>query len=272
MKLVLDIGGNGVQYQVYNEKEIIINSEFSTIDKDKDYVLDKIAEIASKNNVDKIAIASPCAVITSTGELIGTSAIKDYQDFNLYNELKQRFDRDIFIIAQNDANAALLGSIEKGVDSAIIMTIGSGIGGAIYMNGKIQTGHQGFSGEFGYFPTWQDGKLTNASAIIGTNALVKRMGPKYKNAREIFADNEKDIKKLMEWFDDLAAFIIGINYSIDPQYVYLTGGITKNKEFERMLLNSINKTLSVYNWLVKRPNIKIVNIENAALVGMKTLI
>lgn len=272
-KLVLDIGGNGVQYHIYEGSKILVDSEFSTVDKDKNYVLDTIANLINENDVQKVGIASPCAVITKTGMVLGKSAIKDYGDFNLYEELRERLnDKSVFIIAQNDANAALLGALEPGVESAIILTIGSGVGGGIFMDGNIQTGHKGFGGEFGYFPFFRDGKMQTCSETIGSNALVSKFNGKYKNAKEVFANAEAELKTITEWFDDMAAFIVGINYSIDPEVVYLTGGVTKDKLFEMLLSISLKKVLTDREWLNKDPVIKIYNHTNAGIEGMKKLV
>ena len=264
--LLVDIGGNGVQYQI-NDKIL----SFSTIKKDKEYVLKMLAKISNNNNINNISVSSPGACNSKTGWIDGFSGIINYGNFNFYNELLEKLkNKETKILINNDANCCLAANIfSTGIQNAIQISIGTGIGGAIAIKGNLVVGTNGYAGEFGYGLTDVEG--INISQKISANALVKRFDDKYQNAKDIFK-NELDSDILNLWFDDLAKYIINLNYIFDSENIFLSGGITKNKSFYKKIIYSINKILSNNIGYTLKPNIKISQNINDGIVGAKYLL
>jgi glucokinase len=71
--------------------------------------------------------------------------------------------RDLGCPVLNDANGALLGEAWlgalRGRRSALLLTLGTGVGGALLLDGKLWTGMNGCAGELGHVPVWPDGPL-----------------------------------------------------------------------------------------------------------------
>lgn len=85
----------------------------------------------------------------------------------------------------NDANAAALGEAwigaAKGKKDVVVVTIGTGVGGGILMNGKILLGASGFAGELGHIPVQYEGEMCtcgNRGCLEhygSTSALVRKV-------------------------------------------------------------------------------------------------
>ena len=263
--LSFDIGGTGCQWIKFNGETIEKRDEFSTKGKNKQEVLRTIASIinleADENT--KVGISSPTAVNLQTGYAYGLSGIEGYGNFNLYEELGKLIDnKEIEIKATNDANAALLGSLyfeKEDIKDAILVSLGTGVGGAICLNGNIITGKNGFAGEFGY-GMMMDKKL-NVSQNLSTIALTRMVKEKTnedlsgKQIWDKFTNGElKDVVE--EWIDKNARFFAFISYSFNPEVIFVGGGISANKDFMARLTNQIEKELKDYGVEKIMPQIK----------------
>ena len=75
-----------------------------------------------------------------------------WTDIPLRNIVKERYGVDTFLV--NDASAAALGEHQcgagKGVNDLIMLTLGTGVGGGIIINGRLYTGFSGSAGEIGH--------------------------------------------------------------------------------------------------------------------------
>ncbi len=95
-------------------------------------------------------------------------------------------------IILNDANAVALAESRHGAgvgsDHVIVITLGTGVGGGIVLNGRMWTGRHGFAGEIGHMPLVADGPVCACGsrgcveAMIGTVAIVRFRSPVSPNA------------------------------------------------------------------------------------------
>ncbi|TCG10268.1 ROK family protein, partial [Mycoplasma marinum] len=152
--LVLDIGGTTLKYLIhdtYKDESSEIES-FSTREIEKEELLLKISQIINKNKINIVSASSPGAIINKT-YVSGLTGIKGYSNFDFKEELLKKVENknlDVFLI--NDANAALMSQVSnqnKHLDLALV-SIGTGIGGSLFIDGKIREGKHGLAGEFGY--------------------------------------------------------------------------------------------------------------------------
>ncbi|WKX02633.1 ROK family protein [Candidatus Mycoplasma mahonii] len=272
--IAFDIGGNGVQFKCGNYE-----GSFSTINKDKDFILKKMSSLIKRQKATHVGISSPCVVNSKTGYLKGLSGIKNWGDFNLYDSLRS-LSGDVVIKAVNDANAALLGVLSldenKKYKNALMITIGTGIGGGVFINGDIYNGTNGFAGEFGYGLTQNNAERKNVSLISSANALMSRINSKNhaiiaKSAKSALNSNNELIKKEVEkWFEDIAKLTITKWYDFDPEVIFLAGGVSNHKDLEPILKKFIKNICSDYGYEYI-PHIKISKIKNTGILGAETL-
>ncbi|MGL5313252.1 MAG: ROK family protein, partial [Peptostreptococcaceae bacterium] len=173
-------------------------------------------------------------------------AVRCLDNVNIIHELKEYTDLPIEI--ENDANCALLAEkwIGNAVDSSnfICITIGTGIGGAIYINDKLVRGHNFFSGEFGYmivediYEKFRIHTLNKDSAtvpFIKHIARDKGLDTKEIKGNDIFemieAGDIQVIEAYKRWIRRLAICIYNLGFILDPQKILIGGGISSQPKF-----------------------------------------
>ena len=92
---------------------------------------------------------------------------KDWDELNLCELIRSYVDVPVAIT--NDANAAALGEkrycVAKEMNNAVLITLGTGLGSGIIVNGNILYGYDGFAGELGHLIVEQDGRECGLSLI-----------------------------------------------------------------------------------------------------------
>ena len=173
----------------------------------------------------------------------------------------------------NDAQAALMGEVWQGaavgLKSVILLTLGTGVGGAILHDGKLMRGRIGRAGSFGHICMNPDlppddvgmpGSLENA---IGDRSVAARSEGKFNNTRELvhaavngdeFAQSVWERSVL-----NLACGIASLVNILDPEAVIIGGGISKAEDY---LYSPLKKELDRVEW---RPGSLRVPILPAAL-------
>jgi glucokinase len=106
-----------------------------------------------------VGIGVPGYIDMQAGVIIGSANLPGFQDFPIRDEIQRHLST--YIILENDANAAALGEMWMGagrnVKDMILMTLGTGIGGGIIINGEVLHGSQGMAGEFGHMTVFPEG-------------------------------------------------------------------------------------------------------------------
>lgn len=156
----------------------------------------------------------------------------DWQDF-------LGFHKPVPVI--NDAHAALLGEVwlgaAKSLCDVILLTLGTGVGGAILANGKLLRGHLGRAGHFGHISIHADGPpdIVNTPGsledAVGNHSLHTRSGGRFHSTADlVVAAKAGDPQAAILWqttIRDLAAGIASLINVLDPEVVLLGGGIAE---------------------------------------------
>jgi glucokinase len=141
----------------------------------------------------------------------------------------------------NDAHAALLGETwlgaARGTRNTILLTLGTGVGGAALVDGQLLRGHIGRAGHLGHVSlnpkgapdiTGTPGSLEDA---IGDCTLARRSGGEFRSTAELVrAVRLRDPSAQRIWSDSiraLAAAIAGFINVLDPEVVVIGGGIAQ---------------------------------------------
>ena len=102
-------------------------------------------------------IGLPGIIDMATGTLRKSANLPGWEDYPVRAEIERRLqvlDKDVTVVLENDANVAALGEqwlgAARGIANAATITLGTGIGGGIVLNGKIWHGMNGMAGEFGH--------------------------------------------------------------------------------------------------------------------------
>ena len=210
-----------------------------------------------------------------------TTAIKDLiKQSENDGEVKGFFAkmiRDIVgipVAITNDANAAAVGEmtygIAKGMKDFIMITLGTGVGSGIVIDGKIVYGHDGFAGELGHTTIIRGGRqcncgrkgcletYTSATGVARTArefltereepSLLRNLDPEKITSKDIYEAATKGDKLAIEIFHYTGkimgeAFADFVAFSA-PEAIILFGGLAKSKEFlTESILESMNDNL-----------------------------
>jgi glucokinase len=139
----------------------------------------------------------------------------------------------------NDAHAALLGEVwmgaAKGRRDVIMLTLGTGVGGAVLSDGRLMRGHSGRAGHFGHISIRADGPpgIVNTPGsledAVGNHSLPARSGGRFHSTFDLVAAAKQgDADAALVWDNsirDLAAGITSLINVFDPELVVLGGGI-----------------------------------------------
>lgn len=141
--------------------------------------------------------------------------------------------------AGNDANMAALGECWKGsgCDNMVLVTLGTGVGGGIIINGKPLVGRNGAAGEIGHLVMNREetlvcgcGKRGCAEQYCSATGLV-RMAKDYATAKDVFdaakAGDENAQKVLEQYFAYLAELVANVCIVLNPEKVVIGGGVSK---------------------------------------------
>lgn len=162
----------------------------------------------------------------------------------------------------NDAHAALIGEVwcgaAKGKQNVVLMTLGTGVGGAILVNGKLYTGAHGRAGHVGHLTVNADGPRTGTGMpggldwMVGNASLRQRSGGKFTSTHDLVAAVNAGDACAVEFWDrsvyELACGISSIINVLDPEIVVLGGG---GAEFGPALFQRLDHHLDSVEW---RPN------------------
>lgn len=149
----------------------------------------------------------------------------------------QAIGRDVFVL--NDAHAATIGEIVVGAaagrQTVVMLTLGTGVGGGVVINGKLFTGANGRAGHFGHMTIDATGSpdICNMPGsiedAIGNHNIQARSGGRFASTRELIeAVNNDDAQAMLIWqasIDCLAASVASLINAFDPEAVVIGGGI-----------------------------------------------
>ena len=210
---------------------------------------------------------------------------------------------DVPVIVTNDANAAAMGEMifggAKNMKDFIVLTLGTGLGSGIVINGQMVYGHTGFAGELGHTTIVQGGRAcgcgrkgcfetyASASGLVRTvlmllsemreKSILRDLPPSGLTAKKIAEaamNNDPVALKAMDYTAEKLAFGIynAIGFS-SPEAVFLFGGLAQAGE---MLLEPVRKYVEMNVQPIFRGTVKIlpsgIPESNAAVMGAAALI
>ena len=156
----LDIGGtnmrgallNGIEEQV---DEIKIPSEASvSIDRLVDNLVDLVEKLRGSKEICGLGMGIPGIIDTAKGIITEAPNIRGIDNYPIRDVLREKLGSEIKLVIENDANMIALGEWRSGagkdIESMIMMTIGTGLGGGLVLDGELWSGTQGMGGEIGH--------------------------------------------------------------------------------------------------------------------------
>ena len=304
----IDIGGTNTDIGLVNENGVILSRKNLKTAQYFDaqlFVHDIVQVIRNQMfdnkivNISGVGIGAPCGNYYE-----GT--IDDAANLNFRGKtpLKTMLESqlNVPVVVTNDANAALYGEMiyggAKGMKNVVMFTLGTGVGGAIAVDGKILYGSDGFAGELGHATLIPFGRKCNCgnegclemyASIRGiTQTCMELLAqfpenelnkiPKETLNPKIIADAAykgnkiaiETYRKTGEWLG--IALANAVTFS-SPEAIFFMGGIIKNG---KILLNPTKESFEKHKLFVYKNVIPIytsqLNENDAAILGAAALI
>ena len=280
--LCFDIGGTFIKYGLCDEN-------FNLLEKDKiptlaenggQSIIERVIEIIEQyDSIDRVAVSTAGQVDSENGIVVySTDNIPYYTGMRVKSLIENKTGIPTFV--ENDVNSAALGEAHfgaaKGVSDFICLTLGTGIGGAIFLNNKLYKGSASSAGELGHMIIHSGGKqctcggegcyecYASASALI---KAVNKVSPVELNAFQIF--EKENIEKpeirseIDKWIDEIIVGLVNIIYIFNPSMIVLGGGIMN----EDYIIELIDR--KIYTRLMDNfKNVKIVRPKLGNDAGM----
>lgn len=249
----LDIGGTTIKGAVLlNDniiKEVITPTNSS---KGKEEVISNIFKVISEllpfaDTESKIGIASAGDIDSIKGEIVySTGNLPDFTGLKLKALVEEKFHRPTTVV--NDAISALIGElyfgVAKGYKNVVMLTLGTGLGGGIVVDGKILLGKNFRGARLGhtilhssYGRQCNCGRIGCAEQYVSATGIIKtasEVGLKIKNANEFFALYEakkpEAVRGMALFVDDLCLLTTNIVSIFDPEMIVFGGGIAEIKD------------------------------------------
>ncbi|WP_448378886.1 ROK family protein [Fervidobacterium sp.] len=246
----IDIGGTTVKGAIY-DNGILINKIIQKTSKTNplDTTMQVIHQL-SKNSKDiaAVGIATAGRVNSNTGEILyATPNLKNWAGRNIKRDVEETLGVPTYVI--NDARAATLAEARvRSVRSLFFLTVGTGLGGGLFIDGKLIDGNLWEAGEVGHTILYPNGRKCNcgkhgcAEQYVSMKVLHRYAKiPLNRRPQLISYFRNKDEKVLLavdKICSDLAILIDKIFLMIDPELVVIGGGFTELGEGALQILRT----------------------------------
>lgn len=241
--LCFDIGGTSIKHGLYSQEGQLIASYPSVpTNADQQAIIQTIRELiwAVKENsdIEGIAISSAGVIDSDRGSVIYSGyTIPNYTGTAFKDVLESEFG--IPCEVENDVNAACLAELWQGAGqgyrSIVCLTIGTGVGGAVMIDGQLVKGVGLTAGEVGYMLVGDHYFQDVASTTFLVNRANQLSEQLVNDGREVFEWAKKAdggcVQAIAELVDHLASGLVNIIYLLNPEIIILGGGIMSQKTY-----------------------------------------
>ena len=259
----------------------------TVLKKSKEFILESKFNIA---NILGIGISATGQIDTPRGLVVGTGGnIRNWDNAPIKEEFEKLYNLPVTVV--NDANCVALGEKwignAKDTKNALILTIGTGLGGGIIVNDKILLGRSGLAGEIGHFSINNKGRVCTCGNLgcfeqyASMTALLKQVknyldenAIRLENKLngfyifEAIKNNDSEITTIVEtWIEDIACGITSLVHIFNPEVVLIGGGVSTQKELfvDKLDTKLNNKIMPNFRKGIKLLPAKLGN--DAGLIG-----
>ena len=291
----IDIGGTNISIALaHPDGGIVAKQSFETdVESGPSAVLERISTAIERMideggfSLEAIGVGSPAPIDIKKGLIMSPSNLRGWSEFPIVDLLKGRFGVPVQL--ENDANAAALGEYTygagRGYESLFYVTVSTGVGGGVIINGELYHGVATAAGEIGHTIVQPDGTLCNCGSIGcleticsgshiarrarerlagGETSLISEMvaNPDEITARVVVdAVRQGDVLASSIWEETCHYLSIGIANAISllaPEVVIVGGGVAGAGE---LLFSQLRARVPGFVSMVPSSEIRIVPAE-----------
>jgi glucokinase len=276
----IDLGGTGIKLGRFTEDGTCLQSltvptpQPSTPDPVIAAIVEAIATVDPDNQAIAMGIGTPGPPDASGRVALVAINLEGWDNVALADALEAKVGKPT--IVENDANCAGVGEAWLGAgrsfENFILLTLGTGVGGAIIQNGNLFVGRHGAAGELGLItlhadgPLCRSGNLGSLEQYVSRVAVLRRTGKEPIELGTLAAAG--DIEALTFWQEygkDLGIGLTSLIYILTPEAVVIGGGISANAKF---FLPSVYAEIEKRVMPTSRVGLQILPAELGNTAGM----
>ncbi len=269
MVIGVDLGGMSAKAAILQNGKLVGKSRVETSAEnavnETAYALAKLCKMTAEkegisfDNISEIGIGSPGVIDSRSGTVVSWTNY-GWKDVPLAALVQKYTGKPTYV--SNDANVAALGEAKYGAgrnySSSLLVTIGTGVGGGIVLNGKLFEGYRSAGAEIGHMVIRQNGELCTCGrkgcfeVYASARALIRitqeKMQKERKSAMWKYAKTLDDVDgrtvflaaregdpaaeiALSKYISGLGEGIVDLVNVLRPQAVIIGGGISAEKDF-----------------------------------------
>lgn len=309
----IDIGGTNIKLALMDRyAHLKAKSIFSTVRfRGKDALINELVRqirlllseySITKKDIAGIGIGAPGAVDIRTGTVHYFTNIPNWREVALGDILKKKLGIPVFV--DNDVNVMALGELRfgsgRGAKNMLCVTLGTGVGGGLILDGKLYRGSSYAAGEFGHVPINIDGPRCNCGswgcveAYVGNRYMVRDVAARLKKGQASLIKKmvKNDLSKITPEVIDAAAHagdkfakevwvdagnkvgiaLAGVVNLLNIEKIVIGGGVAKAG---RILFDSIKDTIRARAMKLPAKTVKVVKAKlgyDAGVIGAATLV
>lgn len=304
----IDLGGTAIKHGIVDESGTVVVSASTPTPKDgREALLDALANIVrgymSDHTVAGVGVGTAGAVDFARGWVLGHSPnIPGWGDTPVRDLLMERLR--VPVAVDNDANcmalAELFAGAGRGCTSAFFLTLGTGIGSAIVVDGKLFRGAHSLGGEWGHATIVHNGRMcacgrrghleayASATALVQRTLELARQGlpsvyaglseaaARQLDAKEVFkaaaAGDAAAAQAMTETSSYLADGIAAAVNLLDPERIVVGGGMAvAGSPFLQAVTEEVRTR--VHSALAEHVNLVVAELGNrAGFIGAALLL
>lgn len=296
--IAIDLGGTNLKvalldsgYQVIS-KDVLSIRNFTQKERLIWAIVDSVDRVIQNKKLSKaqilgIGLGLPGPVDAEEGIVHFFPNIRGWREVGLKSILERRLRLSVFL--DNDAKLMALAEHEfgaaKGSRNAVCITLGTGVGGGIIIDGRLYRGSNNAAGEIGHLPINEKGPRCNCGGFahlesyVGNRRIIKeaeRLFGRAISLEELSALAKKQNKKAKElWLivgSRLGIALAGVVNLLNPDCIVIGGGVA---QAGRILFDSIKKIISSQAMPVQASQVKVLKAKlgnDAGLIGAAIMV
>jgi len=302
----IDLGGTNIKAAIFNSNLTLIVKVRKPTESQNGpaYVLNKIIQIiedmmADLNITEKLiqcmGMGIPGLLDPYEGKSFFSPNFPGWENIHVVNEMKKRFHFPVFI--DNDVRVNLYGEWLYGAGlnskNLILITLGTGLGSGIVINGKVLYGETASAGELGHMNMYREGRPCKCgssgclgryvSAVGMVNTFIEKLKEGRHSIIEEWVNYDNSnieaymISKAYDLHDDLSidvmhetGKILGFGLSnivnlFNPEIIIIGGGMSLAGD---RLLNTVRETINDHSLKISSKACKVVQAKLGDCAGM----
>ncbi len=287
----VDLGGTNVRAAIVDEegKIIVQKKSPSHAQEGREVVMkvitDLIRSLPDYEKCSGIGMGVPGPCDQKTGSMVLSTNLPGFAGYPITKELEETFHMPSYI--DNDANVAALAEAlvgaGKGCKVVYYVTISTGIGGGLVVNGECISGKHGFGGEIANIIIDRNrskvnylavGAVENEASGVAIRRKANEAGTReYAHAGEVFEaakQGDENAKTVVEnATQDLAQLFATLACAVDPDIFVLGGGVMKSSDL--FLPKVIEKFKSISHTQLHDEVFVLASLEEPGVIGAAML-